>query len=173
MVASFHFCGTPPPRHMAITMTWNCSSIRRLPSRSSSKASLSSSAGSSSGPTDFRFDMLLMVSSTSKVEGKSSRDVHGGHSLSSSTMFGSSAGDFCIEQSAEPLYPPIANEPHVTKQTTLCVLDVMRNTRFLPLEVHPLKVLVETSLVAIFDAHFKLAGDFSRRISAQPQSSRA
>ena len=66
----------------------------------------------------------------------------------------------CIEQSAEPLYPPIANESHVTKQTALCVLDVMRTTRLLPLEIHPLKVLVETSLVAIFDAHLKLTDEF-------------
>ena len=32
--------------------------------------SASSSAGNSSGPTAFRFDMLLKVSSTSKIEGK-------------------------------------------------------------------------------------------------------
>ena len=44
------------------------------------------------GCNAFWFDMLLMFSSTSKAEGKASRGIHGGHTLSYSTMFGSSAG---------------------------------------------------------------------------------
>ena len=64
--------------------------------------------------------------------------------MSSSTMFGSSADDYVLNKVLNH-YPPIANESHVTKQTALCALDVMRTTRFLPLEIHPLKVLVETA----------------------------
>lgn len=54
---------------------------------------LGSSAGSSSDPTAIQFGMFFMVFSTSKVEGIPSRGGHVGHILSSSVMFGSSAGD--------------------------------------------------------------------------------
>ena len=98
IVAYSHSRGTPPPCRIATTVAWNCSSIRWLPSRSPPKATLSSSAGISSGPPAFRFHMLSMVSSTSKVDGKSSRGVHGDHTLSSSTIFRSSVGDFILSK---------------------------------------------------------------------------
>ena len=62
------------------------------------RISLSSSAGGSSGPTAFRLDMLLMFSSTTKIEGESSRGMHGGHMLSSSTLFRSNAGDLVLRK---------------------------------------------------------------------------
>ena len=119
IVASFHSCGAPPPCHTPITTAWNCSTVaygcyhRNLHLR----RVLSGPAGISSGPTAFRFDMLVIVSSTSKMEGRSSRGVHGGHTLSSSTILGSSARwRLSVDQRDEPLFPTIANEPHVTKQ---------------------------------------------------------
>ena len=135
IVASFHSCGAPPPCHTPITTAWNCSTVaygcyhRNLHVR----RVLSGPAGISSGPTAFRFDMLVIVSSTSKMEGRSSRGVHGGHTLSSSTILGSSARwRLSVDQRDEPLFPTIANGPHVTKQTVVCVLDVLRSGRFPP-----------------------------------------
>ncbi|MEO9739317.1 MAG: hypothetical protein ABJF90_19905, partial [Lentilitoribacter sp.] len=65
----------------------------------------------------------------------------------------------CLGHRREPLNPPIMNDPHVTKQTTVCVLDVLRAARFLPPEIHPSEGLVETRLVLFFDDHLMLTED--------------
>ena len=83
------------PNHMTTILAWNCSSIRHFSSRFPSTAGLSSSAGSLSGPTVL-LDTLLMVSSASKIEGDSSRGVHRGHTLNSSTVLGWSVRHFVL-----------------------------------------------------------------------------
>lgn len=69
--------------------------------------------------------------------------------MSSSTTFGSSAGDLSV-----------ANEPNITKKTALCILDILRAARLVPLDIHLPEVLVGISLVAIFDARLKLTDEF-------------
>ena len=86
------------PRPISTTMARTCSSIRWFPSRSPLDASYNSSARHSLGPTNFRFDTLAIVSSTSKVEGQSSRTVPRDHTFSSSTILGPSVRDFVLSE---------------------------------------------------------------------------
>ena len=101
------------------------SGIPRLPSRSPSKASLSRSSGSSPGPNSLSgLTCSRWFPLPERSKGNSSRGVHGGHSLSSSTTFGSSAGDVVLSEYLIRCHPPIANEPKAKTQSALCFLDV-------------------------------------------------
>ena len=86
--------------------------------------------------------------------------MHRGHSSSSSTIFVAFRWQLSVEQRAKPLYPPIANDFHVTKQSALCVRDALGAAEYIRLELYPLEVHVETGLVAISDARLKLTDEF-------------
>ena len=107
------------------------------------KPSLSGSAGSSSGPTPPRSGTLLMVPCTSKIEGTSSRGVHGGHISTSSTTFGSSAGDLVLSRALNHCTHRSRMSPmHVTRPNALCALGVFRAVyEFFPLKSIPLRCL--------------------------------
>lgn len=49
---------------------------------------------------------------------------------------------------------------HVTKQSTFFILHIFEAARPPALEIHPLQVLLEASLIAVFDAGLKLADEF-------------
>ena len=44
----------------------------------------------------------------------------------------------------------------MTRQSTFFILDVLGAAQSPALEIHPLQVLVETSLIAVFDEDLKL-----------------
>lgn len=77
-------------------------------------------------------------------------------------MFGSSSGDVILGLLCVKVpYPPIVNESHVTKKYSFFILDALKSARNIPLEIHPLELLVQTSLIIDFNAHLELFVEFN------------
>ena len=62
----------------------------------------------------------------------------------------------------EPPDPSFADEFNVPQEDAVLVYDVRRASVSLPFQVHRLKVLVETSLVAFSSACFEFANEVSK-----------
>ena len=84
--------------------------------------------------------------------------MHGGDTLSSSTMFRSNAGDLVLGKALNHCSHR-SRMSHVSKQSSF-ILDGLDAARSPALEIHPLQVLAKTSLIAVFDADLKLADEF-------------
>ena len=54
----------------------------------------------------------------------------------------------------------IVNEPHVSKQSAISILDVLDASRSPALKFHPLHLHEETGLITVFDADLKLAEEY-------------